>query len=129
VLESRGLLRLEDEAVYAECLALARAVLEQGSHALFTFSRRDYDASLALLGESLLHTSQCLFVDAPLACCAQRITARAGHHLLPPEKLSGYYGVQTPPTTVPCTVIDNSGEREALLRQVAACAERLQVKR
>lgn len=119
---------VRDEAVYSECLTLCRAVLAQGSHALFTFARRDYDASLALLGASLLSTSHCLFVDAPLALCAARITARADHHVLPPDILIGYYRVQTPPATVACTVIDNSGEREALLAQVAAFAEGVRVR-
>jgi energy-coupling factor transporter ATP-binding protein EcfA2 len=126
-----GGFRVMDYAIYPACLlrleqmATARLAVFHASHLLLEIAHADYDAALSCFSPAFAASLHPLFVDAPLACCTARCTERAarGGHLIPQDILTGYYRVQTPPATVPCTVIDNSGEREALLAQVAAFAE------
>lgn len=131
-----GGFRVTDYAIYAACLARleqiarARCAASHATHLLLEIAHADYDAALSCFSVAFATSLSPLFVEAPLALCVARCQARAarGGHLVPEDLVTGYYAVQTPPSTIPCPVIDNSGSRETLSAQVAAWVEGVQAR-
>lgn len=89
------------------------------------FARDDYTHALAQFSPAFLQDTTCLYIDAEIHICIERIQKRAwrGGDYVSKKIMQEYYHRQLLPTSV--EIIDNNGTQEAFAEQVRQFAERM----